>query len=97
MDILSTVTLKEIIIYILIINIITFLAMLIDKKKAENGKWRIKESTLLTLALIGGSIGEIVGMYSFHHKTKKIRFFMGVPIILILQMIILFLVLKNIK
>lgn len=50
-------TLKNIIIYLLIINIIAFLAMFIDKKKAEKDRWRIKESTLLTLALIGGSIG----------------------------------------
>ena len=50
-------TLKNIIIYLLIINIIAFLAMFIDKKKAEKDRWRIKESTLLTLALIGESIG----------------------------------------
>ena len=52
-------TLKNIIIYLLIINIIAFLAMFIDKKKAEKDRWRIKESTLLTLALIGGRIGAI--------------------------------------
>jgi len=78
-------TLKNIIIYLLIINIIAFLAMLIDKKKAEKDRWRIKESTLLTLALIGGSIGAIAGMYTFHHKTKKPRFFIGIPVIIVLQ------------
>ena len=76
---------KDIIIYLIIINIIAFLSMLIDKKKAEHGKWRIPESTLLTMALIGGSIGEIIGMYLFHHKTKKWRFYIGVPIMIILQ------------
>jgi len=78
-------TLKNIIIYLLIINIIAFLAMFIDKKKAEKDRWRIKESTLLTLALIGGSIGAIAGMYTFHHKTKKPRFFIGIPVIIVFQ------------
>ena len=64
-------TIKNIIIYLIIINLIAFLAMFIDKKKAQKGKWRIKESTLLILALIGGSIGAISGMYIFHHKTQK--------------------------
>lgn len=78
-------TLKNIIIYLLIINIIAFFAMFIDKKKAEKDRWRIKESTLLTLALIGGSIGAIIGMYTFHHKTKKPRFFIGIPVMIVLQ------------
>lgn len=82
-------TLKNIIIYLLIINIIAFLAMLIDKKKAEKDRWRIKESTLLTLALIGGSIGAIVGMYMFHHKTKKPRFFIGIPVMIVLQILLI--------
>ena len=82
-------TLKNIIIYLLIINIIAFLAMFIDKKKAEKDRWRIKESTLLTLALIGGSIGAIAGMYTFHHKTKKLQFVIGFPVILISEIIIL--------
>ena len=56
-------TLKNIIIYLLIINTIAFLAMFIDKKKAEKDRWRIKESTLLTLALIGGSIGNCRNVY----------------------------------
>jgi len=82
-------TLKNIIIYLLIINIIAFLAMFIDKKKAEKDRWRIKESTLLTLALIGGSIGAIAGMYTFHHKTKKPRFFIGIPVIIVLQIMLI--------
>ena len=66
--------------------------MLIDKKKAEKGRWRIKESTLLTLALLGGSIGEMLGMYVFRHKTKKPRFFIGVPVMLVLQIIVLIMI-----
>ena len=81
-------TLKNILIYLLVINIVAFLAMFIDKKKAEKGKWRIKESTLLILALIGGSIGAIIGMYTFHHKTKKPRFFIGIPVIIALQIML---------
>ena len=80
---------KNLIIYFIIINIIAFLAMFIDKKKAEKNRWRIKESTLLILALIGGSIGAIAGMYVFHHKTQKPRFYIGIPIIIILQILLI--------
>ena len=80
---------KNIVIYLILINIIAFLAMFIDKKKAEKDRWRIKESTLLTLALIGGSIGAIAGMYTFHHKTKKPRFFIGIPVIIVLQIMLI--------
>ena len=80
---------KNLIIYLIIINIIAFLAMLVDKKKAEKNRWRIKESTLLILALIGGSIGAIAGMYVFHHKTQKPRFYIGIPIIIILQILLI--------
>ena len=82
-------TIKNIIIYLIIINLIAFLAMFIDKKKAQKGKWRIKESTLLILALMGGSIGAISGMYIFHHKTQKPRFYIGFPIIIILQILVI--------
>ena len=60
----------------------------VDKKKAKKGSWRIKESTLLTMGLIGGSIGGIAGMYTFRHKTQKPRFVILFPIMLILQIII---------
>ena len=63
--------------------------MFIDKKKAKRGRWRIKESTLLFLALIGGSIGEIIGMHVFHHKTQKPKFFIGVPVIIVLQILLI--------
>ena len=82
-------TLKNIIIYLQRLNILAFRAMFIDTKKAEKDRWRIKESTLLTLALIGGSIGAIVGMYTFHHKTKKPRFFIGIPVMIVLQILLI--------
>lgn len=78
-----------IIIYLIVINLIAFLAMYIDKRKARYGKWRIPEQTLFILALIGGSIGAITGMYVFRHKTKKLRFSIGFPVILILQIILI--------
>lgn len=84
--------LKYFIIYLIIINIIAFLAMYIDKKRAKMGRWRIKEHTLFILALIGGSVGAIIGMYTFRHKTKKARFFIGFPIILIVEVLLGFMI-----
>ncbi len=81
-------TIKNIIIYLLIINIVTFLSMGIDKYKAKKGKWRIQEKTLLTLVVLGGGIGGIAGMYVFRHKTQKPRFFIGFPLIMIMQILI---------
>lgn len=83
-------TMQNIIIYLLIINVIAFLAMWLDKRKAEKGKWRISETTLLLLGVLGGSIGGMLGMYTFRHKTKKKRFTIGMPAILIIEIIIYF-------
>ncbi len=80
-------TLKNILIYLLVINLIAFLAMYIDKKRAKWGKWRIKESTLFGLVLLGGGIGGIAGMYTFRHKTKKPGFVIGFPAILIIEIV----------
>ncbi len=78
-----------IIIYLVAINLITFLAMWIDKRKAQKVKWRISETALFTMAILGGSIGGIIGMYTFRHKTKKKRFTIGFPLILILEILII--------
>lgn len=83
---------KYFIIYLIVINLIAFLAMYIDKKRAKYGKWRIPEQTLFILALIGGSIGAVAGMYTFRHKTKKLRFSIGFPVILVLQILLIFMV-----
>lgn len=87
---------RNIVIYLLAINLISFLAMYIDKKKAKRGSWRTKESTLFTLVLLGGGIGGIAGMYLFRHKTKKPGFVIGFPAILIIEIIcvIIFLCIK---
>lgn len=72
-------------IYPLAINFATFLLFAIDKHRAIKGEWRISEATLLVFCAFGGSIGGLVGMYVCHHKTKKNKFRIGVPAILILQ------------
>ena len=78
-----------ILIYIIVISAITFLCFGIDKWKAKNQRWRIKESTLIGLCIIGGSIGGLLGMHIFHHKTKKPLFFIGIPLILAVQIAII--------
>lgn len=76
---------KALLIYLAVINAVTFLLYGIDKLKAKKNAWRIKESTLLFAALIGGSVGALAGIYIFRHKTKHLKFKIGVPLILILQ------------
>lgn len=79
----------NIIIYLVSINLIGLLVMYIDKKKAKYGRWRIPEKTLLIVALLGGSIGTMIGMRLFRHKTQKIKFTLGFPTILISEIIII--------
>lgn len=74
--------------YLLIINLVTFVTYGIDKRKAKKNKWRIPESTLLWLAVLGGSIGALWGMKYWHHKTLHRKFKYGVPAILFLQILI---------
>ena len=75
-------------IYFLVINIIGFLSMGIDKWKSRRQAWRIAESTLFLISIAGGSAGSIMGMYVFHHKTLHRKFTLGLPIILFLQIVI---------
>lgn len=79
---------KNIVIYLILINLITFLAMYIDKRKAKKGKRRIPEKTLFVLVGLGGGIGGILAMYLFRHKTKKTRFVIGFPAILIFEVLV---------
>ena len=76
-------------VYLLIINIISFICMFIDKQRAINHKWRISEYTLMSLAIVGGSLGIISGMYIFRHKTKKAKFKIGIPFIILIQFLFL--------
>ena len=81
-------SIQNIVLYLLIINIITFLTMWYDKHQAKKNNWRVSEKALFILCMIGGSIGGIVGMYVFRHKTKKWYFKYGFPAILIIQILI---------
>lgn len=72
----------------MIVNILGFAVMGIDKQKAIKKRWRIRESTLFLIALVGGSLGSILGMRIFHHKTKHWYFVCGMPLILMLQIAI---------
>lgn len=76
---------KTFVIYLVVINILTFFAMGIDKWKAKRGAWRISEGALLTMVLFGGGLGGIIGMFVFHHKTKKPKFYIGFPAIFIVE------------
>lgn len=84
---------KIIIIYTIIINIIGFFSMLIDKRRAIKNKWRIPEKNLFLIAIIGGSVGSIAGMRLFRHKTKHWYFAYGMPAILLVQIVIISLLL----
>ncbi|HJB86645.1 MAG TPA: DUF1294 domain-containing protein [Candidatus Dorea faecigallinarum] len=74
--------------YLFVINVITFAAFGLDKRKAKKRKFRIRESVLLGLALIGGSLGALAGMFLFHHKTRKPAFRIGIPVLFLLQGVI---------
>ena len=80
---------KKILIYFLVINIIGIIAMGVDKYKAKKDLWRIPEATLMTICLLGGGIGTIFGMYKFRHKTKKLKYSVGNPKILISEILII--------
>ena len=80
--------------YLIVINIVIFLVYGIDKWKAKQGSWRISEATLLILAVIGGSIGALLGMRVWHHKTMHKKFKYGLPMILLAQIALIYLILK---
>ena len=88
-QIIEQIGISNILIYLFAVNLIGFFAMGIDKWKAKNNRWRIPETSLFTLAAIGGGIGTIAGMYVFRHKTKKKYFTIGMPLILILEIILI--------
>ena len=77
-----------ILIYLAVINVVTFFMYGIDKWKAKKSKWRIRETALLGLAVLGGSIGAWLGMKVWHHKTQHKKFKYGVPAIIIVQLAI---------
>lgn len=81
--------------YLAVMNLTGFVMMGIDKRKAVRRLWRIPESTLFVIAIIGGSIGSIIGMRVFHHKTRHWYFVLGMPLILILQILLVYAIAKS--
>lgn len=79
-----------ILMFLFISNILGFILMYIDKKRAIKHKWRISENTLINISIAGGSIGILLGIYIFRHKIKHFKFTFGVPAILIVELIFLF-------
>lgn len=75
-------------VYLFTVNALGFVLMLIDKEKAKRNLWRIPEATLLTVAAIGGSLGMLMGMRIFRHKTLHLKFSLGVPALLMLHILI---------
>ena len=87
---------KILILYLVIINIVTFFLFGIDKRRAIKNKWRISEAMLLISSLIGGVIGGLFGMSVFHHKTKKIKFRILMPLTLMLHIFLVIVIKTNI-
>lgn len=81
--------LNMMLVYLLAINVATFVTYGIDKWKARNDKWRIRETSLLMLAVLGGSLGAWLGMKVWHHKTLHKKFRYGVPAIIVVQLLLL--------
>ena len=81
---------RTLFLYLIGINLLTFLVYGIDKWKAQKARWRIPEDTLIWLAIVGGSVGALLGMYLFRHKTKHRKFQIGIPVILLIQILLVY-------
>lgn len=79
---------QALVVYLIIINAIAFILMLVDKYKAKKNLWRIPEATLMGFAAAGGSVGALAGMYLVRHKTKHLKFTIGIPILLFAHVLI---------
>lgn len=77
---------KYLLMYLLTVNAVGFILMLADKHRARKNQWRISEATLMSVAAIGGSLGCLIGMYTARHKTKHLKFTVGIPLLLSLQL-----------
>lgn len=84
---------KPFILYLLIVNALGFLLMLADKHKARKNLWRIPEAALFGVAIMGGSVGSLLGMYAVRHKTRHLTFTLGIPAILGIQVAALVMIL----
>ena len=79
---------KNYLIYLLLINIFSFILALTDKSRAKNKKWRISENALLFSAIIGGGVGLLLGLLLSNHKTRRKKFMIGVPVIIVLHFVV---------
>lgn len=77
---------KYVLLYLFLVNAAGLLFMLADKHRARKKQWRIPEATLMGIAAMGGSIGALLGMYAFHHKTRHPKFYIGIPVLLVMQL-----------
>ncbi|MFZ7130836.1 MAG: DUF1294 domain-containing protein [Eubacteriales bacterium] len=82
--------LEIVVYYVICINLISIFMMFLDKSKAKKGIYRISEKLLLTIAILGGSLGTMIGMYVFHHKTYKKKFRYGIPAVIMMQCICIY-------
>jgi uncharacterized membrane protein YsdA (DUF1294 family) len=90
-------SMKVLYIYLIVINVIAFGVMGVDKYKAQRHKWRISESSIFIIGLAGGGVGVLIGMGVFHHKTKHLKFTIGIPVVVVLNIASLIYILKSIK
>ncbi|MEA4848303.1 MAG: DUF1294 domain-containing protein [Clostridiaceae bacterium] len=88
---------KALLIYLIIVNIAAFAIMGTDKYKAQRNKWRVSETSIFILGLIGGGTGIFLGMRFFRHKTKHLKFTLGIPVIVIINIIMLGYILQKLK
>ena len=87
---------RILLVYLFIVNAAGFLLMLVDKIKAKKNAWRIPESVLFLIAVLGGSLGSLLGMYTFRHKTRHIQFTLGMPLIFATQTVLIVIILDHI-
>lgn len=87
---------KLILVYLTAINIFGIYIMYLDKRKAKKGYWRVPEATLFMVAAIFGSLGILIGMKLFHHKTRHVKFVIGIPTILIVQVYLIYKIFQHI-
>lgn len=87
---------KLILVYLTAINFFGIYIMYLDKRKAKKGYWRVPEATLFMVAAIFGSLGILIGMKLFHHKTRHVKFVIGIPAILIVQVYLIYKIFQHI-
>lgn len=85
---------KPLYVAFILLNVLSFIIMHYDKNNARRGKKRVSETSLLTMAAIGGSVSMLIAMYVYHHKTNKILFKYGIPLIIILQIALIICLIK---